>query len=135
MDSHADFAVTSCLHPAGPKTLSTQNLANYETLKLTFHDTANRCHQKGIRPTPVVFDGHARGSWISQRLNTTSLRTRRDTNLELAQRISSSLHRDSAREISRRVRLAASRDASQLLGADDWWPAWDDQLRHMVNRL
>ena len=36
-------------------------------------------------------------------------------NLELAQRISSSLHRDSARAILRRVRLVASRHAPTLL--------------------
>ena len=27
----------------------------YETLKRTFHDTANRCHQHGIRFSPLVF--------------------------------------------------------------------------------
>ena len=91
-----DIAVTFCLRPQtrspGPTT-STQNLADCKTLKRTFHDTANRCHQLGNRFTSVVFDGDARGwgdsarslvTWISQRLSTTSHRTPSDINLELA---------------------------------------------------
>ena len=83
----------------------------------------------------MVFDEHAGGcgdsarnliTWIFQQLKTTSLRSPSDINLELARRISSSLHRDSARAILRRVRLGAARDASLLFGSDDWWPAWDD---------
>ena len=105
-----NFAVTSCLRPAtqdtGPTTLSTRNLTEFETLKRSFHDSANRCHQNGLRFTPVVFDGHAGGwvdsarnlvTWIFERLSTPSHRTPSDINLELAQRISSSLHRDSVR--------------------------------------
>ena len=53
-----DFAVTSCLRPAArdpsPTTSSTQNLTEFETLKRTFHDTANRCHQNGLRFTAFV---------------------------------------------------------------------------------
>ena len=44
-----------------------------------------------------------------------------EINLDLAQRISSSLHRDSALAILRRVRLVASRVDPTLLGPDDWW--------------
>ena len=109
-----DFAVTSCLRPAtrnpGPTTTSAH-------LTWTFHDTANRSHRNGLGFTPVVFDGHAPGlrgthaTWSpSHQLSTTSLRTPSDTALELAQRISSSLHRDSARAVLRHVRLT-SRDA------------------------
>ena len=134
-----DSAVTSGLHPAirnpGPTTAPTQNLAESELLKLTFHDTTNRCHRNGLRLTPVVFDGHARGwedsarylaTWISHRLSTNSLRTPTDINLELAQRISSSLHREFVCAILGRVRLVLSRDAPTPLGLDDWCPAWDD---------
>ena len=64
-------------------------------------------------------------TWISQRPSTTSFCAPSDINLELAQRISSSLHSDSARAILRRVRLA-SRDANTTLLPDDWWPAWED---------
>ena len=60
-----DFAVT-CLRPVtrnpGPTASSTQNLAYDETLKRTFHDTANRCHQNGLRFTLWFFGGHA-GGW------------------------------------------------------------------------
>ena len=58
-------------------------------------------------------------TWISGRLSTTPHHAPRDINLELAQRISSSLHRDSARAILRRVHLIASRDASTTLAPDD----------------
>ena len=133
-----DFAVT-CLCPAtrnpGPTTTTTQNLAEHENPKRTFRYTANRCHRNGLPFTPVVFDGHARGwrdsarnlaTWISERLSTTSFPTPSDSTLGLAQRISSSLHRDSARVFLRRVRMTALRDALTPLGPDDWWPAWDD---------
>ena len=90
-----DLAVTSCLRPAarssGPTTISTQRLAEYETLKRTFHIAGNRCHQSDSARNLVT--------WISQRLSTTSLRTASDINLELAQRISVSLHRDFARAV------------------------------------
>ena len=43
-----------------------------------------------------------------------------DINLELAQRISSSLHRDSARAILRRLRLVPSRYDPTPIGPDDW---------------
>ena len=56
----SDFAVTSCLRPAtrkpGPTMTPTQNLAEYENLKRTFQDTANRCHRNGHSFTPVVLD-------------------------------------------------------------------------------
>ena len=48
--------VTSRLRPAsrspGPTTTAIQNLTDYETVKRTFHDTANRCHQNGLRFAP-----------------------------------------------------------------------------------
>ena len=114
----------------GPTTTTTQNLTEYETLKSTFHDTANRCHRNGIRFAPVVLDGHAGELW---RLRTQPGRLdvptaqRREINLELAQRISSSLHCDYVFAILRRVRLAASRDASLLLGSDEWWDPGCDE--------
>ena len=39
-----------------PGTTTSENLAECETLKRMFHDTANRCHHNGLRFTPVVFD-------------------------------------------------------------------------------
>ena len=45
--------------PWSSGTTTTQNLSEDETLKSTFQDTANRCHQNDIRFTPTVFDGHA----------------------------------------------------------------------------
>ena len=54
--------------PSNPKprtTSTTQILTHYQTLKRTFHDTANRCHQNGIRFTSMVFYGHAKG-WRKQ---------------------------------------------------------------------
>ena len=115
-----DFALTSCLRPA--------------PLDPTMRRTANRCQQHGIRFTPVVFDGHA-GGWgddsrrnLVTRINVSAppLPAHPATSIPNLQRISSSIHRDSARVILRRVRLTASRDAPLSLGSDDWWAAWDD---------
>ena len=85
-------------------------------------------HLRDVRRTCQSGGGSAPNSvtWISERLSTTSHRTLCHNDLSLAQRISSSLHRDSARAMLRRVRLTAWRDASTILGPDDWWPAWDD---------
>ena len=49
---------------------------------------------------------------ISHQLSSTSLRTPSDTHLELAPRLSSSLHRDSALAILRRVRRVSRSDAA-----------------------
>ena len=65
MIADLDFACTSCFRPGtrdpGLTTHSTQDLAEYETPRPTFHDTAYGCHHRGHRFTPVVFDRHARG--------------------------------------------------------------------------
>ena len=114
----------------GPLTAPTQNLTDYETLKRTFHNTATRCHDSGIRVTTVVFDGHAGGKSDSARTQVTCIshRTPSDINLlDLAQRCSSSLHGDSARAILRRVRRVASRDSPTSPDTDQWWQAWDCQ--------
>ena len=66
------------------------------------------------------FDDHARGWADSAR--TTSHRSPSDINLELAQRISSSLHRDSPRAILRGVRLTATPYSP---ATDDRYPVWD----------
>ena len=42
---------------SGRATTTTQNLTDNETLKRTFHDTANRCHQNSIRLS-------SGGSWL-----------------------------------------------------------------------
>ena len=130
-----DFAVTSCLRPAarnpGPTTTSTQNFAEYENLRRTFHDTANPRHRNGLRFTPsgLRWTRRRRGRLSTQpghqdlppapAHSTTSV-------FALVQPISSSLHGDSARAILRGVRLAASTDAPLPLSPDDWWPASDD---------
>ena len=54
-------------------------------------------------------DGHA-GGWGAPS----------DINLELAQRISSSLHRDSTRSMLRRARMVASGDHAPFPETDDW---------------
>ena len=112
----------------GPKpgpTTTAQSLTDDETLKWTFRDPANRCQQKSTYFTPEVFDRHAgwwRDSarnlvtWISRRLSTPS-----DVNLELVQRISASLHRDSARATFALCPLGSHDGRPPLAGSDDWW--------------
>ena len=122
--SHTKARSDDDLHP--------EPLAEFENLKRSFHDTANWCHQNGLRFIPAVSDAQAGRLWrLSTQLGHLDLPpTQHHLSLhndrELAQRTSSSLHRDSARAILRRVRLAAPRDAPMPLGPDDWWPAWDD---------
>ena len=60
--------------------------------------------------------GTLRVCWSPGSLNASAPHhpTPNDSNLELAQCVSSSLHRDSARAI-----LGCHK-------ANDWWPAWDD---------
>ena len=107
-----DFAITSFAHLPDPGlvTAPTQNQTGYKTLRRTFHDTAARCHQNGIRFTPAVFhadelrdSARTLVTRVSHRLSTTSHRTRSDINLELAQRVSKSPRRDSARATLRRA--------------------------------
>ena len=125
-----DFAVASCLHPATRNPTPTQNLVEYENLKRTFHDTANRCQRNGLRLMDMQEAGRTQlATWAPGSLTDSvpPLSAHHATlNLELAQRISSSLCHDSARAILRRVRLAATRDALPSLGSNDLAPAWDD---------
>ena len=66
-------------------------------------------------------------TWISQRPSSTPPCTSSDINFDLAQPISSSLHRDSVRANLRRVRLAASRDGRLVASeADGWAEPWPD---------
>ena len=113
-----EFVVTSCFRPETPaQATTTQNLAKYETLKKTFHETANRCHQHGIRFTHW-FSTATLALWVTLRSLVTWISKR--------QRISSSLHRESARATLRRVSLVATAHAPPSTVSDDWWPDWDD---------
>ena len=51
--------LTSAQRNLSQGTTTTQNMTDYESLKRTFHQTVNRCHQNGIRLTPGFSAGHA----------------------------------------------------------------------------
>ena len=73
-----------------------------------------------LRFTQVVFDGHDAGRWGGLRPQPRHL----DLPTSISNWLSASLRHftvTSVRAILRRVRLAASRDASMTLGPDDWW--------------
>ena len=57
-----------------PVTGPSQSLTEYEILKRTFQDSANRCHQIGIRFTPVVSDGRD-GGWTDSARTLATCRT------------------------------------------------------------
>ena len=79
-----DLAIISLFPVArsdGSTTPAIRSLSYYVTSERTLHDTAKRCHHKGIRFVSVIFDGHAGGwrdsarnwvSWISHGLGSTS---------------------------------------------------------------
>ena len=96
----------------GRLTATTQNL--HETLKITFHNTAARCHDNSIRtPWPVEGTPHLPWPLGSHSASASPLSAHPATSVStLAQRISSSLHRDTARATFLRCdRLVASRDS------------------------
>ena len=83
------FAAISCLRPADSGQRQRRTL-KYETLKNNSNDTANSCHEIGIRFTCVVFDSHVNG-WTSTHLGHLDIPTSqlhlphtRDKNLQLA---------------------------------------------------
>ena len=73
-------------------------MTEYETLKRTFHNAANQCHQNGISFTLVGF-----------------------------RRICKTVGQEERGGLCTQLGLAAWRDAPPpLLGADDGWPILDD---------
>ena len=129
------FAVTFCLRQATrTRTLHNTKTSNGRfTTQLTVATETIPLHPSVLRRTrrslgrlntqPAHLDIPPTQQHLSLSL---SLCTPSDIDFELAQRISSSLHRDSAGAILRCVRLVASRDVPPPLGPHDGWPAWDD---------
>ena len=126
-----DFAVTPCLRPAtrnpGPTVPPTQNLAEYETPKRTFHDTANRCQWKRPpRHTVVFLDGHARGwgdtwtTWSPESPDPAPHLSAHQATW-ISNWLSASLRHSTARAMLRRARMPQGTTPTRL-GPDDWWP-------------
>ena len=110
-----DFAVTSGLRgdlwrtvPEDPNRVFVQ----YEEFKKTYKDTAQQCTTVGFTFCPMVLEAHG-GAWapsarrvwdsIARRASSAWNDGQESTSLKLAQRLSCSLHRESARAILRRL--------------------------------
>ena len=95
--------------------------AKYEQIKREFQNTQVSCEAEGFRFLPMVFEAHGGGwssaarkslDWLARReaaaqgarLDTVSLRT--------AQRISATLHRESARAVLRRLSCTGGNKAA-----------------------
>ena len=85
---------------------------DYALSKRAFQGTEEKCHAAGFSFLPVVFEAHG-GGWgtqtrrtlgfLGQQLSATGEWCREGTPLRLAQRVSCSLQRETARAILRRL--------------------------------
>ena len=110
-----DFAVTSGLRAdrVGRAQEGGKAIADdYAITKRAFQDTEEKCHAAGFSFLPLVFEAHG-GGWgtqtrrtlgfLGQQLSATGEWCREGAPLRLAQRVSCSLHRETARAILRRL--------------------------------
>ena len=89
----------------------------YEHMKRSYKDTAQSCEAQGFGFTPMVFEAHGGGwsplaratlDWISKQQAACHNDDPAAVSLKIAQRISSTLHRENARAILQRTAAAPS---------------------------
>ena len=110
-----DFAVTSGMRSDFIRKSMTDPgaiLEHYEEFKRTYKETARECRQAGFRFTPMVMEAHA-GAWsttarqvldrLSKNLAASSGEEPTLVSLRIAQRMSTTLHRENARAILKRL--------------------------------
>ena len=110
-----DFAVTSGMQSDLFRLAADQPetvFARYEQLKRDFKNTARTCTESGFLFVPVVFESHAGGwsplarrsvDWISRQQAAAHHEDPAAVALRIAQRISATLFRESARAVLRRL--------------------------------
>ena len=127
-----DFAVTSGLQSGNlahiidtPETI----FSEYEAKKREYQGTEAACTSVGVKFTPLVLEAHGGGmslsmrkfiDWLASGTAAASGSNRSSEALRIAQRISATLHRESARAILRR--LAPAAEASPTTPWADWVP-------------
>ena len=112
-----DFAISSGLQ-SGPLNRVVESpeviFADYETVKRQHLETEVKCRAAGFSFTPVVLESHGGGmskltrnlvSWLGKAIAAAQGSNPDQESLRIAQRMSSTLHRESARAILRRLPL------------------------------
>ena len=134
-----DFAVTSGVRSdvvwqsgQEPEQLFDQ----YEQTKFTYKDTKNLCEAQGLEFTPLVFEAHG-GGWstktrrvldfLAKQQSSAGDYCKEGTGLRLAQRLSTSLHRENARAILKRVG-GLQRDSTPVITDLTAWGADTDSV-------
>ena len=89
---------------------------HYESFKMTYKDTANKCEEQGFKFTPMILDAHS-GGWshtarkvlsrVAQGVASCWGESRDAASLKIAQRISISLHRENVRAVLKRLVVQA----------------------------
>ena len=110
-----DFAVTSGMR-AGQGAATSRNpeapLCDYAAHKRSYKETDSKCRAEGLTFTPVIFEAHGGGWGVEARrvlARIAAAQTSRGAwcaqghSLRIAQRVSSSLHRDNARAVLLRL--------------------------------
>ena len=110
-----DFAVTSGMR-AGQGAATSRNpeapLCDYAAHKRAYKETDSKCRAEGLAFTPVIFEAHGGGWGVEARrvlARIAAAQTSRGAwcaqghSLRIAQRVSSSLHRDNARAVLLRL--------------------------------
>ena len=105
--------------------------SEYEEFKRSFRDTGQHCEQAGFTFTPFIFEAHF-GAWspatrkvfdfIAQKVASSSstFTTPEAASLHFAQRISTTLHRENARAIARKL-VDVVRNSHESS-----WDTWQD---------
>ena len=110
-----DFAVTSGLRPDHIEQVITDPagiLCDYSEYKKAYKDTEDKLNLRGIQFLPLILEAHG-GGWgaglrqvaalVAARQKTSGEWCRESVSVRLAQRISSTLQRENARAILRRI--------------------------------
>ena len=139
-----DIAITSGLQEKHFRHVVTENTKpsnDYETKKRTHNDTEDRCTRAGLTFQPAIFETHS-GGWVGGSAKVVNFITKGQQARGLwapegianrvAQRISTSLHRESARAILFRLngarRLRALRTPPAVVeNAGDWSDSSDEE--------
>ena len=125
-----DFAVTSGLRADELHHSATDHshcIAEYESFKRSYLSTEQQCQEQGLQFIPMVLEAHG-GSWGSAAKDVLKTIAREYANQtgvtlsqavsDLTQRISTTLERENARAILRR--LASSEERRSSINADAW---------------
>jgi hypothetical protein len=110
-----DFAVTSGLRSDLIQRVCTDPehiFSQYAALKETYRDTGQKCRAQGFQFTPLIFESHG-GSWslaarrifdfVAKQQQSVGEVGLQGASLKIAQRLSSTLHRENARAIFKRL--------------------------------